>query len=363
MTNSLNINEELAFSASFGNPEPAALADGFNQYGVRENYDEDENLRSIDVNYEAMEPGEPESRNGVRITTDFLRKVGSKEYSGDEPALMDHKRETLSKIGSIRDVWFSDEAGKLMVQARIPNTGARTHDEIIKRFTYDPPTVTNGSVGFGDSYTAIRNDDGEPELVDATLQEFSTTPFPGGYDEGGLRAAFAEAALDANSNFAEYGDVDPEYRDEVYDEWDSLVNMTNEQMEMWDEHPCAKAVEGGENVRDEALMLLGQPREEWGMQNVEVANQVVDYLYSKMEEMPDNPNEGEMGSCPSRWAIEVLNRGHNPFDSFPQGNPNFNELSVTVDTFEVDDETDDTRSSRVDSENSEVAVFTETVSI
>ena len=201
MTNSLNIDEELAFSASFGNPEAAALADGFNQYGVRENTDEDGNLRSVDVNYEAMEPGEPENRNGVRITEDFLRKVGAKDYSGDEPYMLDHTRKTLSKAGHVRKVWFSEEAGKLMVQSRIPNTGARTHEELIKRFTYEPPTITNGSVGFGDSYEAVRNDAGEPELVDGTLQEFSTTPFPGGYEDGGLRAAFAESAVDAAESF------------------------------------------------------------------------------------------------------------------------------------------------------------------
>lgn len=197
MTDSLNIDEELAFSASFGNPEPAALADGFNEYGVRENRDEDDNLRSVDVNYEAMEPGDPEDRNGVRITEEFLRTVGSKDYSGSEPYMLDHERKTLSKAGNVRKVWYSEEAGKLMVQSRIPNTGAQTHEELIKRFTYEPPTIQNGSVGFGESYEAVRNDAGEPELVDGQLQEFSTTPFPGGYDDGGLRAAFAESAVDA----------------------------------------------------------------------------------------------------------------------------------------------------------------------
>jgi hypothetical protein len=217
MTHSLNIDEELAFSASFGNPEPDALADGFSQYGVRENRDDDGNLGSVDVNYEAMEPGEPDDRNGVRITEGFLKKVGSKDYSGSEPYMLDHERATLSKAGHVRKVWFSEEAGKLMVQARIPNTGARTHEELIKRFTYEPPTVTNGSVGFGDSYEAVRNDAGEPELVDGTLQEFSTTPFPGGYDDGGLRAAFAESAVEA----AESIEFDDESDDAPSSEGDS----------------------------------------------------------------------------------------------------------------------------------------------
>lgn len=213
MTHNLNIEEELAFAASFGHPDTDALAEGFNEYGVRENLDEDGNLRSVDVNYEAMEPGEPEDRNGVRITEEFLREVGEKEYSGEEPFMLDHTRETLSKAGSVRKVWFSDEAGKLMVQSRIPNTGATTHNELINRFTYEPPTVTNGSVGFGDSYTAVRNDEGEPELTDGRLQEFSTTPFPAGYDDGGLRAAFAESAVAAADSF----EVDDEPNEEPTD--------------------------------------------------------------------------------------------------------------------------------------------------
>lgn len=364
MTNSLNIDEELAFSASFGNPEPAALEDGFNQFGVRENRDEQGELRSVDVNYEAMEPGDPERRNGVRITEEFLRNVGSKDYSGSEPFMLDHERSTLSKAGHVRKVWFSEEAGKLMVQSRIPNTGATTHSELIKRFTYEPPTVTNGSVGFGDSYEAVRNDDGEPELVDGTLQEFSTTPFPGGYDDGGLRAAFAEAATDAASQFDGHGDVDPEYRDKVYEEWDSLVNMTNEQMEMWDDHPCSDVGDGdSENIRDETLMLMGQGREGWGMESVEVANQVIDFLSNQMEDMPDEPENGDTGSCPTRWAISVLNRGHNPFDSFPEGNPQFSEISVSTETLQFDDEPHDVTSREVGSENSEIAVFADKITI
>lgn len=364
MTDELNIEEDLSFSASFGNPNPEALADGFNQYGVRKNLDENGDLRSIDVNYEAMEPGEPENRNGVRITEEFLREVASKDYSSSRPFMLDHQRTTLSKAGDVRNVWFSDEAGKLMVQSRVPNTGTTTHDDLIKRFTYEPPTITNGSIGFGDSYEAVRNEDGEPELVDGTLQEFSTTPFPGGYDDGGLRAAFAEAATDAVSTFEEHGEADPEYRDKVYDEWDSLVNMTNEQMEMWDDHPCASVGENdGENVRDETLMLMGQPRESWNMESVEVANQVIDFLNTKMEEMPDNPAEGESGTCPSRWAISLLNRGHNPFDSFPEGNPQFGELNISTKVIEFDDEREVSSIEGESSENSEVAVFTEQISI
>lgn len=361
MTNSLNIDEQLAFSASFGAPDPEALADGFNQYGVRKNFDEDENLRSVDVNYEAMEPGEPEDRNGVRITEDFLREVASKEYNGEEPAMMDHTRKTLAKIGNVQDVWFSEEAGKLMVQSRIPNTGAQTHDEMIKRFTYEPPTVTNGSIGFGDSYEAIRNEDGEPELVDGRLQEFSTTPFPGGYDEGGLRAAFAEQAVEAAEEFETHGGGSNV--DEVYQQYQEAVNMSDEELSEWDRHPCADVGSNNhEDARTKNQMLLGSPKEAWDAEYVQYATETIQFIEQMEDERPERPRSGAQGSCPSRWAIQMMNHAYNPFDEVPtDGRPHQGEYAE-VKTFEIDDEPDEDPIVG-GSENSEVAVFTEEVSI
>lgn len=361
MTHSLNIEEELSFSASFGNPDPDALADGFNEYGVRKNLNEDGELRSVDVNYEAMQPGEPENRNGVRITEEFLREVASKDYSGSQPFMMDHERKTLSKGGDVRDVWFSEEAGKLMVQSRIPNTGSRTHDELIKRFTFEPPTVTNGSIGFGDSYEAIRNDDGEPELVDGTLQEFSTTPFPAGYDEGGLRAAFAESAVEAVEEFAE---EDNPTLNEVYRQYQNAVNMTEEQLEEWDRHPCADVGDNNHgDIRTKSQMLIGSPKEAWDAKFVGIATEVVEFIERMKEERPERPESGSQGTCPSRWAIQMLNRGYNPFDGMPEmGRPHQGDYAE-VTTFEVDDKPKDEFSEENGFENSEIAVFTETVSI
>lgn len=190
---------ELSFTADFGTPDPQALREGFNEFGVRENRTDDDDLESIDVIFEAMEPGPPKDRKGVRITKDFLRKVADKNYDDKPPALMDHRKETLSKIGHVEKVWFSEKTGKLMVMDRIFNTGAQSHDEIIKRFTHDPPTITNGSVGFGRDYTVEQNQNDEPELVDGRVREFSTTPFPGGYDNGGLRAAYSDAVDDGGT--------------------------------------------------------------------------------------------------------------------------------------------------------------------
>lgn len=361
MTHSLNIDEELSFSASFGAPDPEALADGFNQYGVRENFDDDGNLRSVDVNYEAMEPGKPEDRNGVRITEDFLREVASKDYSGAEPFMLDHTRKTLSKAGNVEDVWFSEDAGKLMVQSRIPNTGAQTHDELIKRFTYEPPTVTNGSIGLGDSYEAIRNDAGEPELVDGKLQEFSTTPFPGGYDDGGLRASFAESAVEAAESF-EGDNGGDDLLDEVYAEYQDAVNMSDEELSEWDMHPCAD-IDGAnhEDVRTKNQMLLGSPKQAWDAEYVQYASETVEFIEEMMDERPEQPISGAQGSCPSRWAIQMMNHAYNPFDGIPQGRPHQGDYAE-VTTFEIDDVPDD-NPIEGGSENSEVAVFTEEVSI
>lgn len=198
--NTIEIDHELSFQAESTedinfNQFDDQVGDGFNEHGVRENH-EDGELQSVDVLYQAMEPGPPERRNGVRITEEFLDTVGGKDYTGLPPFMKDHTKNSSEKIGDVQEVFYSDSEETLMLMNRIPNTGAPAHDEAIARYTHDPPSWRNGSVGFGKEYTAVRNNDGEPELRDATLQEFSTTPFPGGYDDGGLARAFAEAVED-----------------------------------------------------------------------------------------------------------------------------------------------------------------------
>ncbi|AAO61390.1 prohead protease Pro [Halophage HF1] len=194
----VSTDAHLEFTAGRHYPESVDL-DGFNEYGVRENRAEDGELVSVDVVYEAMEPGPPEDRNGVRITDTFLRKVAEKNYSGQEPYMLGHSDRPLDEIGKVQKVWFEESVEKLMLMNRVFNTGAPTHDEVVKRLTYTPPTMTDGSVGFGNQYEAVVNDDGEPELIDGQIREFSTVPFPGGYDEGGLglpSAAFAESIME-----------------------------------------------------------------------------------------------------------------------------------------------------------------------
>jgi len=358
---SLDVSESLEFRAGFGIQGSIDL-DGFNEYGVRENYT-DETLQSVDVLYEAMEPGPPEDRNGIRITASFLETVAAQDYGDNTPYMLGHSDDPLDEIGKLQNVVYDEQSEKLLIVNRVFNTGAPTHDEVVSRLTYEPPTMTDGSVGFGDQYEAVINEAGEPELVDGRIREFSTTPFPGGYDDGGLgvpNAEFAEAIEDAAFDQHGEGDaqVDPEYRDEVYSKWDSLVNMSNEQMEMWDEHPCAdSAMDDSENIRDETLMLLGSPKESWRMSDVEVANKAASLMMERMEDVPENPAEGGEGTCPSQWAISLLNRGHNPFDSFPKGNPQFSR--EVVDVTEFDEEGTDTVSPSEDSAD----YTTETISL
>jgi hypothetical protein len=177
---------EMSFDVSAA-LEP--LTDGFNKYGIKRNTDDKGNLVSVDALFEAMEPGEPKDRNGVRITEDFLQQLAEKDYSDDPPYLMDHERATSAHVGFVKDVWYDDDKQKLMVQARAFNTGAESTNEVVNRLTHEPPLIRDGSVGLGKAYEASVNEDSERELVDGTIQEFSTTPFPGGYDDGGLRAS------------------------------------------------------------------------------------------------------------------------------------------------------------------------------
>jgi len=185
--NALTDVDSISFAATSALPKEAQIATEFDEYGIRKNKDEEGDLKSVDAVFEAMEPGEPENRNGVRITKQFLQEVASKDYSKSEPPFMlDHSSDTLSKVGYVKEVWFSDVKEKLMLMARVFNTGSDTHDEVINRLTFKPPTITDGSVGFKNSYESTENSDGEIELTDGKIREFSTTPFPAGYESGGL---------------------------------------------------------------------------------------------------------------------------------------------------------------------------------
>lgn len=342
MTKILDINKHFHFSAStpdddidFNHEEfTERVGSGFTEHGVRKNVS-DGSTESVDVIFQAMEPGPPERRNGVRITSEFLERVGEKEYEQNPPHLKDHNdTDTFARIGEVREAWFSERLEKLMLMTRTPNIeGSSNHQEAIARYTHEPPAIRDGSLGFGNNYEAVMNDDGEPEMRDGKFREFSTVNFPGGYDEGGVNTAFAEAIEDVG--FTEHGEEEDqpsmEELEQVYEQYESLVNMNEDQMEMWEDHPCSdKGVDDGEDHRDNFFMLAGQPMEEWGMEALQVANRAINFMVEETErEPPEDPESGGPGTCPSRWAVNLLNRGHNPLDGFPSGNPQFTVQDVT----------------------------------
>lgn len=185
MANStVTVDEDLTFAVPLS---PVTDADGFNEYGVREHDD-----GSIDVVFNAMEPGLRRGSLGfdIRVTDDFIRRVAAK-FSDPIPLQLDHSRSQMANVGTVQEVRFADPF--LRLRAHVPNTGSRIRTDVISDFTHEPPAITDGSAGFGDTFELERNDDGELEFVDATLVEFSLTPFPAGYDNGGLTPEFAEA--------------------------------------------------------------------------------------------------------------------------------------------------------------------------
>ena len=181
--------EAVGWNITFGVPEiiPESLGDGFNRYGVREHED-----GSIDVIFAAMEPG---LRRNVRVTDQFLSRVASHSYEGRIPLQYDHSHSQRANVGWIEpeNIKFSDNM--LRVMAHIPNTGSQIRTDTINDFTHDPPAISDGSVGFDPRTLEVKRPESrgdEPEFVDARLQEFSLTPFPAGYDNGGLSPQFSE---------------------------------------------------------------------------------------------------------------------------------------------------------------------------
>lgn len=193
-------DEQFGINLEFRAPPEQALAEGFNRYGVRENED-----GSVDVRFNAMEPG---VRRGIEITPEFLRNVVQKEYSR-LPLQLDHSDSQRANVGYIEpeNLKFGGSDGMLQVQAHIPNTGNSLRDDIIADFTHEPPQITDISASFDKSSVEVEapeSRDEPPKFKDARLRELSLTPFPAGYDNGGLTPAFSDA-VEAALDFEEDG--------------------------------------------------------------------------------------------------------------------------------------------------------------
>lgn len=192
----VELTQDLTFSTKISAPsDPNALADGYNEYGVKEVYNDDGELDRVEFLFEAMQPGDPESRNGFDITADFLQNVAGHDYSTEVPFQMSHDRDQRSNAGYIDGAWFNSDA--LRLHGYVPNTGNALRTDVIADLTHHPPALRDGSVSFGRTFDYVITDEGHVRPTDARLQEFSATPFPGGYDDGGLKAQFMQAAVDA----------------------------------------------------------------------------------------------------------------------------------------------------------------------
>lgn len=204
MTVTLDGSESVDFGVNveFADAKLEGIGDGFNKHGVRENDD-----GSVDVRFNAMEPG---IRKGYEITSEFLRRTASKDYSR-LPVQLDHSKSQRANVGYIDPQFVKFAGGWLRLQLHVPNTGSSIRDDIIADFTHEPPAIEDISVSFDPSTVEVEvaeNSD-EPRFVDGRLKEVSLTPFPAGYENGGLTPAFSEAIDEAIEN-VEFDDKDDE---------------------------------------------------------------------------------------------------------------------------------------------------------
>lgn len=188
-----DIDGDFGMNLEFTRLPEEALSDGFNKYGVRENED-----GSLDVRFAAMEPGE---RRGFDVTPEFLNRVTSHDYSRI-PLQLDHTKTQRANVGYIEPNKISFD-NVMKTQVHIPNTGSSIRDDIIADFTHEPPQIQDISVSFDPRTVELDppdSRDDNPEFVDARIREFSLTPFPGGYDNGGITPEFSSAIEKASMN-------------------------------------------------------------------------------------------------------------------------------------------------------------------
>ncbi len=181
-------SDVAGFNVTLGQPT-GTLPEGFNEFGVRENYDGDE-LESIDVIFDAMEPG---VRKNIEVTPEFLDRIAT-DADGEVPLQYDHSHSQRANVGKVVEAKFNDRL-KLMVN--IPNTGSTIRSDTIADFTHSTgPQITDGSVGFNPEtleFGEPEHDDALARFVDGEMIEFSLTPFPAGYENGGVTASFSQA--------------------------------------------------------------------------------------------------------------------------------------------------------------------------
>jgi hypothetical protein len=186
-----DVEGKFGMNLSFTSLPTDVLGEDFNEYGVRENDD-----GSLDVRFQAMEPG---IRKGVEITPEFLEDVSSRDY-GRIPIQLDHSDSQRANVGYTKPGNIEFNGDFLTTQIHIPNTGSSVRDDIIADFTHTPPQVQDISVAFDPKTMEVEKprERGEnPKFTSGRIREFSLTPFPAGYDNGGLTPEFSAAVEQA----------------------------------------------------------------------------------------------------------------------------------------------------------------------
>lgn len=199
-----DVDGEFGINFEFNRPRQDLLGDGFNEWGVRERED-----GSVDVRFEAMEPGE---WKGAEITPDFLENVVSHDYDRI-PIQLDHSQSQRANVGFVKpsNIGFNES---VFLQGHVPNTGSTIRDDVIADFTHEPPQIQDISMSFDPRTLEVERPQkrGDPvKFVDGRIREVSLTPFPAGYDNGGLTPEFSSAVERVKLNYAEdSGEDDPE---------------------------------------------------------------------------------------------------------------------------------------------------------
>jgi hypothetical protein len=108
--------------------------------------------------------------------------------------------------------------------------------------------------------------------------------------------------------------------DAVYEEFQSVTNMSASELERWADHPCAtEASVDTDAVIDRNMRLLDTNKDDWDSDDIADAQRTISFVnrMSSDDNRPESPRDGPHG-CPSKWAISLLNWAHNPFDSMPE---------------------------------------------
>ncbi|WP_153952842.1 hypothetical protein [Halosegnis longus] len=219
------------------------------------------------------------------------------------------------------------------IRETVGDDGEVTESDLTSTDGDGDSTVVNGPAAIIVQYEA--GDDGWDARTTDSGAEFTVAHE---LDALTVVDSFEENALERAYFYdAELADDDDEL-DQVYSDWSDAVNMTASSLETWSEHPCAD--EGSTDpsaVRKRNMNLLTTDKSDWGSDEISDAKRTISFIerMSASENKPDDPKGGNVGTCPSEWAISLLNWAYNPFDSMPGGDPDPDTEENSVNTGDV----------------------------